>query len=85
MDVVIVGAGPAGLSAALILARACRRVLLCDAGTPRNAPAAGVHAARYTSPHLTDITERFMVGDRAVDMPVLERPNSTQRIQSIYK
>jgi dihydrofolate synthase/folylpolyglutamate synthase len=35
--------------------------------------AAGVRAARYTSPHLTDITERFMVGDRAVDITVLER------------
>ena len=33
---VIVGAGPAGLSAALILGRACRDVLLCDSGTPRN-------------------------------------------------
>jgi thioredoxin reductase len=35
-DVVIVGAGPAGLSAALVLGRACRKVLLCDRGTPRN-------------------------------------------------
>src|SRR3979409_2258663 len=35
-DVVIVGAGPAGLSAALILGRCCRRVLLCDRGTPRS-------------------------------------------------
>ena len=35
-DVVIAGAGPAGLSAALVLGRACRRVLICDTGTPRS-------------------------------------------------
>ena len=35
-DVVIAGAGPAGLSAALILGRACRSVLVCDSGTPRS-------------------------------------------------
>jgi thioredoxin reductase len=36
-DVVIVGAGPAGLSAALMLGRCRRRVALCDDGHPRNA------------------------------------------------
>ena len=43
-DVVVVGAGAAGLSAALTLGRACRRVLVCDGGPPRNAPSPGVHA-----------------------------------------
>jgi thioredoxin reductase len=42
-DVIVVGGGPAGLSAALILGRCRRRVLVCDAGHPRNARSQGVH------------------------------------------
>jgi thioredoxin reductase len=42
-DVVVVGGGAAGLSAALVLARARRTVAVVDAGTPRNAPAARMH------------------------------------------
>jgi thioredoxin reductase len=38
-DAIIVGAGTAGLSAALVLGRARRRVLVLDSGSPRNAPA----------------------------------------------
>lgn len=42
-DVVIVGGGAAGLSAALVLSRARRKVLLVDSGAPRNAPAPHMH------------------------------------------
>jgi thioredoxin reductase len=38
-DVAIIGGGPAGLSAALVLGRARRRVVVIDAAAPRNAPA----------------------------------------------
>ena len=42
-DVIIVGAGPAGLSAALVLGRCRRKVLVCDSGQPRNAASHGLH------------------------------------------
>jgi thioredoxin reductase len=42
-DVVVVGGGAAGLSAALVLGRARRRVAVVDGGAPRNAPAAHMH------------------------------------------
>ena len=42
-DIVIIGGGAAGLSAALVLTRARRRVLVVDSGAPRNAPAAHLH------------------------------------------
>lgn len=42
-DVVVVGGGAAGLTAALVLGRARRRVAVVDAGAPRNAPAAHMH------------------------------------------
>jgi thioredoxin reductase len=42
-DVVVVGGGAAGLSGALALSRARRRVLVVDSGSPRNAPADAVH------------------------------------------
>src|SRR3954447_22237565 len=42
-DVAIVGGGAAGLSAALVLGRARRRVVVVDAGEPRTAPAGHLH------------------------------------------
>src|SRR5438093_5962371 len=44
LDVVVVGAGPAGLAAALVLGRAARSALLVDGGPGRNAPAQAMHA-----------------------------------------
>lgn len=45
-DVIVIGGGPAGLSAALLLGRACRSVLVIDSGEPRN------HAARQVNGYL---------------------------------
>jgi thioredoxin reductase len=42
-DVLIAGGGPAGLSAALVLGRCHRRVLLCDAGRQRNLRSPAIH------------------------------------------
>jgi thioredoxin reductase len=42
-DVAVIGGGAAGLSAALVLSRAGRKVVVIDAGAPRNAPATNMH------------------------------------------
>jgi thioredoxin reductase len=42
-DALIIGAGPAGLSAALILGRCHRRILLCDSGGHRNSASQAIH------------------------------------------
>jgi thioredoxin reductase len=43
IDVVVIGGGPAGLSAALMLGRCRRSVVVCDAGTPRNRASRALH------------------------------------------
>jgi thioredoxin reductase len=43
LDVLIIGGGPAGLNAALVLTRARRRVAVIDAGRPRNERAESMH------------------------------------------
>ncbi|MFF3848160.1 NAD(P)/FAD-dependent oxidoreductase [Streptomyces sp. NPDC002328] len=80
-EVIVVGGGAAGLSAALVLGRARRRTLVVDAGEPRNAPAA--HMQGFLSRDGMSPTEFLAVGreeiarygvdlvrDRAVDAAV---------------
>ncbi|MGH4031833.1 NAD(P)/FAD-dependent oxidoreductase [Actinomycetota bacterium Odt1-20B] len=43
VDAVVIGGGAAGLNGALMLVRSRRSVVVIDSGTPRNAPAEGVH------------------------------------------
>lgn len=59
-DAIIVGGGPAGLSAALVLGRCRRRVLVCDAGHPRNHASGGVHG--YFTRDCIDPSELLRIG-----------------------
>ena len=61
-DVIIVGAGPAGLSAALMLGRCRRSVLICDAGKPRNWASHALHG--YLTRDGIDPAEFRAIGQR---------------------
>ncbi|MFJ4468599.1 NAD(P)/FAD-dependent oxidoreductase [Streptomyces sp. NPDC089424] len=78
-EVVVIGGGAAGLSAALVLGRARRRTLVVDAGEPRNAPAAhmqgyltrdGMSPAEFLATGREEIARYGvrLVRDRAVDV-----------------
>jgi thioredoxin reductase len=77
-EVIVVGGGAAGLSAALVLGRARRRTLVVDAGEPRNAPSAhmqgflsrdGMAPAEFLAVGREEIARYGveLVRDRAVD------------------
>jgi thioredoxin reductase len=80
-DVVIAGGGPAGLSAALILGRCRRRVLLCDTGKPRNVRSQALHGylTRDGTPPLEllrigrDELRPYGIDTRAVEVVEVER------------
>ncbi len=59
-DVVVVGGGAAGLSGAMALGRSRRRVLVVDAGEPRNAPAE--HAHNYLGREAVPPRELLAIG-----------------------
>ncbi|MGW1011153.1 NAD(P)/FAD-dependent oxidoreductase [Streptomyces termitum] len=61
-EVVVIGGGAAGLSAALILGRSRRRTLVVDSGAPRNAPTA--HMQGYLSRDGMDPAEFLAAGRR---------------------
>ncbi|MDQ3346642.1 MAG: NAD(P)/FAD-dependent oxidoreductase [Acidobacteriota bacterium] len=64
-DVIVVGAGPAGLSAALILGRCRRSVLVCDTGKPRNAASRALHG--YLTRDNTPPREFLALGRRELE------------------
>lgn len=70
-DVVVVGGGAAGLSAALVLGRARRRTLVIDAGEPRNAPAA--HMQGFLTRDGMSPAEFLAVGRREIAAYGVER------------
>ena len=75
-EVAIVGGGAAGLSAALVLGRARRRVIVIDAGQPRNAPAA--HMQGFLSRDGTPPSELLAAG-RAEVAPLRRRTDRGPR------
>jgi thioredoxin reductase len=64
-DVAIVGGGAAGLSAALVLGRARRRVAVVDSGAPRNAPAA--HMQGFLSRDGLPPADLLAIGRQEID------------------
>ncbi len=64
-DVVVIGGGAAGLSAALVLSRAGRTVVVVDAGRPRNGPAVELHG--YLSRDGTAPAELLAIGRSEVE------------------
>jgi thioredoxin reductase len=64
LDTLIVGGGPAGLAAALVLGRCLRNVLVCDTGTQRNRASRKIHAmpgqeGRAPSAFLDDVRQEL--------------------------
>ena len=71
LDAVIVGGGPAGLSAALVLGRARRRVLVLDTGRPANIESSAIGGLLGQS-GVAPVELRRAGREQLVDLPTVE-------------
>jgi flavin-dependent dehydrogenase len=71
-DAISVGAGPAGLSAALWLGRCRRHVLICDSGRPHNGPVR-CGAAMYNAKLKPLISKRTKECSHSLYAPIICR------------
>jgi thioredoxin reductase len=71
-DAVIVGGGPAGLSAALVLGRARKRVLVLDTGRPANAASAGSIGGLLGQPAVAPFQLRAAGREQLAEHPNVE-------------
>ncbi len=81
-DVLIIGGGPAGLSAALALGRMLRSALVCDDRRPRNAPSVhlnnfpsrdGLHPAKWREEARKDLATYETIGVVETSVATVER------------
>jgi thioredoxin reductase len=71
LDAVVVGGGPAGLSAALVLGRARRRVLVVDTGRPANVKSSAIGGLLGLS-GVAPVELRRAGREQLVDLPTVE-------------
>jgi thioredoxin reductase len=90
VEIVIVGGGPAGLSAALVAGRSRRETLLCDTGQGRNLVSAASHSfftqdgtppASLREIGLQQLEEYPSVTVRSAGVDAIERTGATFRLQ----
>jgi len=72
LDAVIVGGGPAGLSAALVLGRARRNVLVLDTGKPANAASANAIGGLLSQGDVTPAELRRTGREQLSELPTVE-------------
>jgi thioredoxin reductase len=72
LDAVVVGGGPAGLSAALVLGRARKRVLVLDAGRPANAASANAIGGLLSQPGVSPAELRRRGRAQLAEFPTVD-------------